>query len=326
MLSQMQENKQKQSARQFPSMAQSKAPQGPKGLMVTLSNGRKAKVPSLNAMNIPNTQSNLGNSQLPTEPETNLTGTQGGNREMVRRAFSGWEAGHLKPGDFLTSIEAAGFKVTPKARQMAYVSGGATFQALMKSLTGKEDYAAHLPQNHVNVQQVDPRKHGESSRFVVQKRRSLDVMSLGHDQFNEAANKTTAKSYTGSGHMPGYGKATGAGACMTIRAEKAPSYNAYNAVRGPRNEHAGSIQMAELAEKPETKATQDRLTKRMQAQKLAQDLTNGNIDEAMFGVGLSALGLKGDASAEAMKMCRDHKIGGNIAVSKLTRAITMQLA
>jgi len=57
-----------------------------------------------------------------------------GDREAVRRAYTEWEAKKLQPAAFIEKIEKARFSVTPKAKQMAYGSGGATFQSLIKLL------------------------------------------------------------------------------------------------------------------------------------------------------------------------------------------------
>ena len=63
-----------------------------------------------------------------------------------------------------------------------------------------------------------------------------------------------------------------------------------------------------------------------QAQKLATDLSCGHIDEAMFGVGLKALGVSNDPSSEPMRLAAMNSYAGGIPVRQLTRAITAQLA
>lgn len=307
---------------------------GLQGLGLTLPNGRRVALPGLKNDDVSsshNTQAAMGHAPLapaqPLAPQSGLTGVAGaGDRDAVRRAFADWEAGHLGPAPFLAAIEAAGFTVTPKARQMAYVSGGATFQALMKSLTGGDEALGHLPQHAVKVTQVDPRKHGENARFVVQNRRSLDVRDMA------AATQSGAqqpKSYTGSGHMPGYGGRNGAGACNTIRAEKAPAATAFFQPKGVRGEHHSNVHLeggVVAANGNAATASAARLTKRMQAQKLAKDFTTGSIDTEMFEVGLRALGVGQGKGEEAMRLANHHHVGGGIPVHQLTRAITMQLA
>jgi len=258
-----------------------------------------------------------------------------GNRETLRRVWADFEAGHLKVPEFFAAVEAAGYTVTPKARQMALVTGGATFQAFLKSLSSGGDHHAHVPANQVQVTQVDQRKHGENARFVVQRRRALDVMNLPPTS-RSGSSGNSQKAYTASGYMPGMGAGNpGSGAVVQPGASmKDLPFMPKQNTRQPRGEHATTLHIGDgSAPAPQgaygamaANGSSERLTKRMQAQKLATELTAGRMDQDMFRSGLRALGLSGDAASEPMRLATQHLVGGGIPLQQLTRAITMQLA
>lgn len=143
-----------------------------------MANGRRVPVPGLNRELAKRGTAQGGTGQAP-EPEAPHdlpanTNQQGGDRAAARRAFAEWEGGRLAPGEFLGQLEQAGWTLTPKVRQMAYVVGSSTFQGFLKELcAGSDSMHKQLPQNQVSCTQVDPRKPGENARFVVPPRNTL---------------------------------------------------------------------------------------------------------------------------------------------------------
>lgn len=301
-----------------------------KRLHITLANGRRMKVPDVGSSKNQNIARYTENVARPVQQaEGGLSELQyGANLEALRRAFYDWEGGHFPQHAFLAAIEEAGYTVTPKVRQMVNVSS-LSFQELYKALQGCDTHTV-LPASQVDITVRDPRKGDQQNHhFVVQKRRSLDMRTLGQAPLGGAAKPTQAPVFQGSG--------TGAGCIQGMRTTEGravkPSLTNSQQHAVPqqhlqRGQHTNSIifDEAHTASNSAARSTESHLNKRKQAQQLATDLQIGKIDISMFAVGLKAIGADGNAASEAMRMAQKFEVDGTMKVRDLTRAITSQLA
>merc|ERR1711934_181671 len=171
---------------------------------------------------------------------------------------------------------------------------------------------------------VDPRKANSTNhRFVVQKRRSLDMRPLSNRNNGGEAMQNVA--FTGCG--AGGGSVQGVRTSTSTRAVKAAQSSnmiqAHSSKHLPRSQHTSSIVFEEEQKGGQQEVGEGvRMTKRKQAQQLATDLSTGKIDTTMFAVGLRALGVDNNQSSEAMRLANKN---GPVQVGQLSRAITMQL-